>query len=118
MPKIKICGVNNLEFALEAERLGANYLGFILVPGTPRFVTAEFVEECLAHLQGTAQPVLVFRDIRVLRDFRDLSRFIAQVHKKATKEELDAVAALGFREVWSLNGGAVRDGILYDTSHT
>ena len=38
-PELKICGVNDAAFAAEAERLGANYLGFIFAPGTPRAVT-------------------------------------------------------------------------------
>ena len=31
--EIKICGVNDAGFAVEAERLGADYLGFIFAEG-------------------------------------------------------------------------------------
>lgn len=41
--KIKICGVNDTDFAAEAERLGADYLGFVFAESSPRQVTADFV---------------------------------------------------------------------------
>ena len=41
LAEIKICGVNATDFAVEAERLGADYLGFIFAAESPRRVTAE-----------------------------------------------------------------------------
>ncbi len=46
--RIKICGITNWEDALTAVELGADALGFIFVPQTPRFVgEREGVEEML-----------------------------------------------------------------------
>ena len=112
MPEIKICGVNNLEFAVEAERLGANYLGFILVPGTPRYVTPEFVLECRKHLKGSAKVVLVVKEVDEAL-IKLINPDVVQLHKKATPEELAKIDC----ECWSLAGGAVRDGVLYDSTH-
>jgi phosphoribosylanthranilate isomerase len=39
MTKIKICGITRDEDAALAEELGADFLGFIFVPESPRFVT-------------------------------------------------------------------------------
>ena len=39
--KLKVCGVNDAAFAVEAARLGADYLGFIFAPSSPRAVTPE-----------------------------------------------------------------------------
>lgn len=41
--RIKICGITGVEDALLAAELGADALGVIAVPGTPRFVRPELV---------------------------------------------------------------------------
>jgi len=40
-PKVKICGITRTEDALEASRLGADFLGFIFLRSSPRFVEPE-----------------------------------------------------------------------------
>ncbi len=37
--KIKICGITNMEDACAAAQLGANYIGFILYPDSPRAIS-------------------------------------------------------------------------------
>jgi len=39
--KVKICGITRIGDALEAVRLGADYIGLILYPKSPRFVPPE-----------------------------------------------------------------------------
>ena len=39
--RVKLCGITRLEDALAAVDAGVDALGFVFVPGTPRFITAE-----------------------------------------------------------------------------
>lgn len=66
MIKIKICGLTNVEDALWAWRCGADLLGFVLVPNSPRYVPPERLAEitrtlrqegCGALLVGVLAPL-------------------------------------------------------------
>ena len=46
MTLIKICGLTRMEDALLANELGADFVGFVFVPESPRSVTAEIAREC------------------------------------------------------------------------
>jgi phosphoribosylanthranilate isomerase len=43
--RIKICGITTLEDARAALELGADYLGFILYPNSPRFISIQNVRQ-------------------------------------------------------------------------
>ena len=61
---VKICGITNEEDALLAVALGADALGFMFVPGSPRQVAPETVGEILHRLPSGVVTVGVFRDER------------------------------------------------------
>ena len=50
MVKVKICGITNLEDAAEAVKAGADYLGFILYPKSPRYVNLQKVADIIGNL--------------------------------------------------------------------
>ena len=117
--KLKVCGVNDGAFAAEAERLGADYLGFIFVPGTSRAVTPEQAAEIFRGLSGRAKRVGVFMKdapAAILDVVRTLKLDVVQLHRRATTEDVAALQAEGL-EVWTLAGGAPGDGVLFDSSH-
>lgn len=54
-PRVKICGITLLEDAVAALSAGADYLGFILYPPSPRAITPERLATLVAELR--ADPV-------------------------------------------------------------
>jgi phosphoribosylanthranilate isomerase len=52
MTRIKICGITREDDALRAAELGADYLGFIFVESSPRFVSPERVAEIAAAVRA------------------------------------------------------------------
>lgn len=57
--KLKICGITRLEDARYAAAAGADFLGFIQYPGSPRYIAPERVRDIAGWIHGP-QPVGVF----------------------------------------------------------
>lgn len=85
MTRIKICGITRAEDAAFCDELGADFLGFIFVRESPRFVRAEDV----AHIDTRAKRVGVFRD--------------------APAEEIDRVANIARLDFVQLHGSESED---------
>ena len=60
MTWIKICGITNVDDALAASDAGANALGFVFYPKSPRHVTLETVRSIVAKLPPQLEKVGVF----------------------------------------------------------
>ncbi len=58
--RVKICGITRLEDALAAVDAGADALGFVFVPGTPRFITAEAAAGIISALPPFVSTVGLF----------------------------------------------------------
>ena len=52
--QIKICGINDESFALEAAKLGVDYLGFIFEPSSPRCVDVATAAGIASELRATS----------------------------------------------------------------
>jgi phosphoribosylanthranilate isomerase len=63
MVKVKICGLTNLEDALVAAEAGADALGFVLYPKSPRCVKADAVEEIIQQLPPYVTTIGVFANV-------------------------------------------------------
>ncbi|MFH1655315.1 MAG: phosphoribosylanthranilate isomerase [Candidatus Omnitrophota bacterium] len=62
MPKIKICGITNLEDALNAVNLGADFLGFVFYKKSPRYITSAEAKKITLILPKIVGKIGVFVD--------------------------------------------------------
>jgi len=60
--RVKICGITSAEDAAAAVDAGADALGFVFVPGTPRYVAPDAAAEILAAMPPLVATVGVFVD--------------------------------------------------------
>ena len=56
MTEIKICGITNIEDACFAAVSGADAIGFIFHPKSPRYVTPAIVKKIIAELPDAVPP--------------------------------------------------------------
>ena len=106
---IKICGITNEEDALLAVALGADALGFMFAPGSPRQVTPQIVGEILHRLPAGVITVGVFRDEvkeRVVEIVNTLGLGGAQLHGR---EPLSDVRWIRRRVPFVIQGFAAGD---------
>jgi phosphoribosylanthranilate isomerase len=89
MVRIKICGITNLDDALLAADLGADALGFIFYPKSPRHLAPEAAREIIAQLPPFVAAVGVFVDEEAAR-VRDLAAKVrldwVQLHGQESPE--------------------------------
>lgn len=97
MTRVKICGLTREQDVLVAADNGADFLGFIFVPSTPRFVEPERAAAITAGLrQRETRPRLVgvFRDASAdyIREIATLVGLdLVQLHGTETDDDIRAI---------------------------
>lgn len=94
--RIKICGLTRAEDAQLAVALGADAVGFVFWPGSPRVVTAEHVRSITATLPTLVTRVGVFVNMPVVEVARIVAMArldVAQLHGEENPDDYRAVAA-------------------------
>lgn len=87
--RIKICGITNLEDAHAAAALGADALGFIFVPDTPRYIEPEDAKRIISDLPPFIITVGVFADVLpevILQTVETCGLNALQLHGSETPE--------------------------------
>lgn len=127
MTRVKICGLTRREDALAAVEAGADALGFVFAPGSPRRVDVETVAVITSHIGPFVTLVGVFADqsgaeIRTL--MRSCRLHIAQVHGQTDPHELvregipvlRAVPVRCREDVTGLPSSGPPQAVLFDTA--
>lgn len=105
MTQVKICGITNLQDALNAARLGADYLGFNFYPASPRCVDPARCAEIIAVVKqefAGVQCVGIFvnstvDEIKAVMQGCQLT--LAQCHGDETPEMLSALGAQAYKAI-------------------
>ena len=96
--EVKICGITRREDAEFATRCGADYLGFVFAPSSPRRVLPAALPALAAGLPVRKVGVFVDADIDFIRAMTELGQLdIVQLHGS---EPPDFARAIPFAEVW------------------
>lgn len=103
MTQVKICGITNLSDAVAALEAGADLLGFICYPKSPRYITPGQIKAILNALQpqlGGQRTVGVFVD-EVMDNVRlilaQTGLHLAQLHGGETPEMVAELAGRAFK---------------------
>ena len=109
MPQLKICGITDAAFAVEAAKRGIDYLGLIFAAGSSRRVTPEEAREIAAAARGPRfVGVFVEQSVEEIAHIAETVPLdVIQLHGDYGAEEVAALKGKGY-EVWRLCGD--RDG--------
>lgn len=102
--RVKICGLTNLDDALVAVEAGADLVGFIFYPKSPRYVTPSQVRAMTDQIRGasTMPPLCVgvFVDVdwrEVAQVLDDAGLDLAQLHGSEPPVEISLLAPRAFK---------------------
>lgn len=88
---VKICGLQTAETVATAIEAGANAVGFVFAPGSPRTITAELARELGRAVPADVETVGVFRNQpidKVLKIARVASLTTVQLHGSETLADI------------------------------
>jgi phosphoribosylanthranilate isomerase len=100
MVKVKICGLTNLNDAMDAVELGADFLGFNFYPGSPRYVKPEDAGKIIEEIPSNVPKVGVFvnEDLQSVLDLAiELDLDYLQFHGDEPPESLNALGRPWFK---------------------
>lgn len=96
---VKICGLSTPDTVAAAVAAGADAVGFVFAPGSPRTVGPELAKDLVAQVPEHVETVGVFRN-QPLGEVIDIARRAGvgtvQLHGDESHEDIEALHARGF----------------------
>ncbi len=105
MTQVKICGLNDPDTVRLAAAAGADWIGFVFAPASPRAVTPQAAENLLLQV-GRAVPValLVDPDDELLDRVATIGFPVLQLHGSESPERLAEIRERTGAQVWKALG--------------
>jgi phosphoribosylanthranilate isomerase len=97
MTAVKICGIRDLEALKISADAGAEFVGLVFYPPSPRFVTLEIAHTLAQALPASMRSVGLFvepTDAELLRTISSVPLDMIQLHGGETPERVGEIAAL------------------------
>lgn len=125
MPRLKVCGINDAAFAVEAARRGVDYLGLIFAAKSPRCVSIEGARRIADAVRASAADLPRFVGVFVKHTAAEIAEVassveldVIQLHGEYSSEEVSFLKSMGY-EVWLLHSNdaeavATADAVLLD----
>ena len=99
--KVKICGLTRRKDAIHAAGAGADYLGVVLVPNTPRFQTPKEARALLDGIQLPSVIVVANLELPHLMGVAELvGAAVIQLHGDEPPELVTELREAGPWDVW------------------
>ena len=92
--RVKICGITNLKDALDAIAFGADALGFVFYPKSPRYISVEDAKKIIKELPPFVERVGLFVNStpqEIDRVCLESGMSLAQIHFEMPQDELDKI---------------------------
>ncbi len=92
--RVKICGITNYEDAIAAIDAGADALGFVFYPKSPRYITPQNAKTLIAKLPPFVEKVALFvnEEAQTIDSICSYTKAtLAQIHFEADKTLYDAL---------------------------
>lgn len=110
---VKICGLTNPEDVACAVEAGAAFIGFVFVPGSPRFVSAEQAAQLIAHVPEGIMTVGLFanQSPTQIQDILDVAPLgMLQLHGQESPKDVAKIRSANMRPVMKAIGiGTIND---------
>lgn len=101
--QVKICGITKLDQAIAIEQSGASAIGFICVPGTPRYIDANRIRSITDQLSIDRVGVFLDASIETIRETVAIANLnVVQLHGKESPEFCQQVKALDVKLIKAL----------------
>ncbi len=100
--RVKICGVTRAEDALEAARCGADAIGLVFYPASPRYVTMQQAQQVVAALPPFISVVALFVNAKQAEIEAIISQVridIVQFHGDETAAECERIKLPYFKAI-------------------
>ena len=97
---VKFCGLTRIEDVLAAAVAGVGYLGFVLVPGSRRYLPREALPVLLAAVPENVKKVFVTADLELAEIAQLIADFQPDVIQLHGRETPDYARTIHGAEVW------------------